>query len=290
MQKKELLNLHLTSFLRLIRWQNLLIIVFTQYLAKVFLVGPALYWKYHLLDYNQFLITTSTVLIAAAGYIINDYFDIKIDLINKPKEVVIGRVIKRRWAMIIHQTLNVLGVFIGFLVSIKVLIINLIAVTSLWFYAERFKRLAFLGNLVVAGLTGASLVVMAVYYPGSDLLINIYAVFAFGITLIREVIKDMEDIPGDKKYGCRTLPVIWGIPKTKRFVYLLILGFVLIVLSIGWRLNNERVMTVFLLLGIPIIWLTYKLYRADRKSHYSFLSRFCKIIMINFCIFEYESL
>lgn len=274
------MNTYIVSFLRLIRWQNLLIIVFTQYLAKVFLVGPAFYWKYHLLDRNQFLITLSTVLIAAAGYIINDYFDVKIDLINKPNEVIIGRVIKRRWAMITHQTLNVLGVLIGFIISIKVFIINLIAVTCLWFYAERFKRLAFVGNFMVAALTGASLVVMAVYYPGSDLLINIYAVFAFGITLIREVIKDMEDVPGDKKFGCRTLPIVWGIPKTKRFVYILIASFILIVLSIGWRLENERVMTIFLLLGIPVTWLVYKLYRADRKAHYSFLSQFCKLIMI----------
>lgn len=232
------------------------------------------------MDRNQFLITLSTVLIAAAGYIINDYFDVKIDLINKPNEVIIGRVIKRRWAMITHQTLNVLGVLIGFVISIKVFIINLIAVTCLWFYAERFKRLAFVGNFMVAALTGASLVVMAAYYPGSDLLINIYAVFAFGITLIREVIKDMEDVPGDKKFGCRTLPIVWGIPKTKRFVYILIASFILIVLSIGWRLENERVMTIFLLLGIPVTWLVYKLYRADRKAHYSFLSQFCKLIMI----------
>lgn len=271
---------YLIPFLRLIRWPNLLIIIFTQYLAKVFLVGPAYYWKNHLLDTNQFLITLSTVTIAAAGYIINDYFDVKIDLVNKPDSVIIGRLIKRRWAMIIHQTLNILGVLIGLLVSIKVFIVNLIAVTCLWFYAERFKRLAFVGNFLVAGLTGASLVVMAVYYPGSDLLINIYAVFAFGITLIREVIKDMEDVPGDKKYGCRTIPIIWGIPKTKRFVYFLILGFVLLVLFIGWRLQNERVMTIFLLLGIPVGWMVIKLYRADRKAHYNFLSQFCKVIMV----------
>lgn len=274
------MNRHLIPFFRLIRWPNLLIIVFTQYLAKIFLVGPAYYWKNHLLDTNQLLITLSTVTIAAAGYIINDYFDVKIDLVNKPNEVIIGRLIKRRWAIIIHQSLNVIGVLLGLLISVKVFIINLVAVTCLWFYAERFKRLAFIGNFVVASLTGASLVVMAVYYPGSDLLINIYAVFAFGITLIREVIKDMEDVPGDKKYGCRTLPIIWGIPKTKKFVYLLILGFVLLVLSIGWKLDNDRVMTIFLLLGIPVGWMVYKLYRADRKAHYSFLSRFCKAIMV----------
>lgn len=268
------------SFFRLIRWPNLLIIVFTQYLAKIFLVGPAYYWKNHLQDFNQFILTLSTVTIAAAGYIINDYFDVKIDLVNKPNEVIIGRKIKRRWAIIIHQTLNLVGVFLGLLLSYKVFIVNLIAVTCLWFYAERFKRMAFVGNFIVATLTGASLVVMAVYYPGNDLLINIYAVFAFGITLIREVIKDMEDIPGDKKYGCRTLPIVWGIPKTKRFVYLLIVSFVLIVLSIGWQLHNNRVMLIFLLLGIPVTWLVFKLYRADRKSHYSSLSLYCKIITI----------
>lgn len=269
-----------TALLRLVRWNNLLIIVFTQYLARIFLVGPRTEWRSHLLDRDQLLISLSTIAIAAAGYIINDYFDVKIDLVNKPQDVIIGRYIRRRWAIIIHQTLNVLGVLLGLIVSVKVFIVNIIAVTSLWFYAERFKRLAFVGNFLVATLTGASLLVMAVYYPGSDLLINIYAVFAFGITLIREIIKDMEDIPGDKKYGCRTLPIIWGVPKTKRLLYILVTSFILIVLSIGWELNNDRVMTIFLLLGIPVTYLVYRLYTADRTSHYSFLSRFCKYIMI----------
>lgn len=268
------------AFFQLIRWQNLLIIIFTQYLARVFLVGPKAEWKLYLLDTTQALISLSTVLVAASGYIINDYFDIKIDLINKPEKVIIGRQIKRRWAMLLHQFLNIAALLLVVKISYKILIINILAISSLWFYAERFKRKPFIGNLLVAALTGASLVVMAVYYPLNDLLINIYALFAFGITLIREIIKDLEDIEGDKKYGCETLPIVWGIQRTKQFLYILIFSFSLLVLGLGWQLNNQRVMVIFLLLGIPIGWLVVRLYQADRKSHFSFLSSFCKMIML----------
>lgn len=270
----------LFAFTRLIRWQNLLIIVFTQYLARIFMVGPKADWLHLLLDKNQALLCLSTVTIAASGYIINDYFDVKIDLINKPNEVIIGKTIKRRWAIFIHQALNLIGIIIGFYLSYKVLIVNVLAITLLWFYAERYKRMAFVGNFLVAGLTAASLVIMAIYYTGNDLLINIYAVFAFGISLIREIIKDMEDIEGDKKYGCKTLPIVWGIPKTKRLLYLFIALFVFVVLSIGWRLGNQRVMYIFLLLGLPFSYMIFKLYFADRKATFAFLSSFCKWIMV----------
>lgn len=249
-------------------------------MARIFLVGPKADWKSFIFDKNQFFISISTVCIAAAGYIINDYFDIKIDLVNKPNEVIIGKNIKRRWAMVAHQLFNVVGIVFGILVHYKVAIINIIAATLLWFYAERYKRLAFIGNFLVAGLTGSSLIIMAVYYPQNDLLINIYAIFAFGITLIREIIKDMEDIRGDAKFGCRTLPIIWGTRKTKKLLYLFIAIFVITVLFLGWQLHNIHVFTMFLLLGIPIIWLVFRIYQADRKSHYSFLSSFCKMIML----------
>lgn len=268
------------GFFRLIRYPNLIIIVLTQYMTRIFLIGPKENWLEFIKDPKLFLLSLSTVFIAAAGYIINDYFDVKIDLVNKPKEVIIGKLIKRRWAIILHQTLNFTGILIGFLLSLKIFLLNLFAVSFLWFYSERFKRQAFIGNILVAFLTALSLIVIAVYYQQNQSKVYFYALFAFSISLIREIIKDIEDIRGDLKHNCRTLPIIWGIRKTKMLLYLFILSFVIILFSIAYSLDNQPLIVIFLSLTLAISWMTYRLYRADRKRHFTQLSLACKVIMI----------
>jgi 4-hydroxybenzoate polyprenyltransferase len=270
----------INAFFRLIRSRNILIVVLSQYMVRIFLIGPKENWKEYLLDYKQFMLVLATISIASAGYIINDYFDVKIDLINKPNEVIIGKYIKRRWAIVIHQILNFLGVVLGFFLSLKIFLINLIAISTLWFYSERFKKKAFIGNFLVAFLTAFSLIILSVYYKKNELLVNIYALFAFSISLIREIIKDMEDIRGDARYGCRTLPIIWGIRRTKILLYAFIILFVIILISMAYILNNQYLILIFSLSIIPFSWFVYKLYWADKKRDFTFLSRVCKLIML----------
>ena len=121
---------------------------------------------------------------------------------------------------------------------------------------------------------------MAVYYPKSDLLINIYAVFAFGISLIREIVKDIEAMKGDKEFGSTTLPIRLGLKKTKWLLFIIMLSFALIVGSMGFALKNPKLQVAFLVMGLPYFYLAYKLYWADRKAHFSTLSQVCKYIMI----------
>ncbi|UBM59913.1 geranylgeranylglycerol-phosphate geranylgeranyltransferase [Marinilongibacter aquaticus] len=270
----------IAKFFSLIRWKNLCIVLFTQYAARLFLVGRGEHLWASLTDRAQLLISLSTILVAASGYIINDYFDIKIDQVNKPDEVIIGRYIPRRYAILAHQSLNITAAVISFTLGWKVFVINILAMTLLWFYASIFKKMPFVGNFLVAALTGASLVVMAVYYPENDLLINIYAVFAFGITLIREIIKDIEDIRGDKKYGSKTLPIIWGLRKTKLLLYIFMLGFVCTVIAMGLALGNTHLNMAFIFLSIPFGYIAVRLYFADRKSHFSALSSWTKAVII----------
>ena len=266
--------------MRLIRWPNLLIIAFTQYMARVFLIGPVSEWKWILGESSIFLITLSTVLIAAAGYVINDYFDVKIDLINKPERVIIGRYLKRRVAMTTHQVFNVLGCAIGLYVSKWVFLISVLSVTLLWIYASFFKKKPFIGNLIVSLLTSLSLIILAVYYPQNRELVGIYAFFAFGITLIREIIKDMEDVRGDASHGCRTLPIIWGIFRTKLFLYILISFFIPTLFMVAYWLKNSQLAWMFLALMGLIGWLVYRLVYADTKREFGALSSLCKIIML----------
>lgn len=268
------------GFLKLTRFPNLLIIALTQYLSTIFLVAhPENGFKY-LFDFKLFLLSASTLMIAAAGYIINDYYDIKIDYVNKPDKVVVGKLIKRRIVLASHIILNVVGIGIGFYLSLRVGALNFLAGFLLWIYSNKLKRMPLIGNLTIAFLTALSIAIIAVYYQKNESLLMAYAVFAFSINLVREIIKDMEDIRGDMRFGSKTLPIVWGLRKAKYFLFVLILIFVLILFALSSQLGNHTLNLFFIVLIVPIIYLIYLLYRADSQKRFHQLSTFCKLLML----------
>src|SRR5688572_24599579 len=167
------------SFLRLTRAWNLIIIVFAQYFTAYFLAKADI-----LHDVSLFLLSLSTVLIAAGGYVINDYYDVKIDYVNNPERVVVGRTIHRRFAILLHVALSVLGIFISLFVSWKLAFVNIFSVSVLWFYSNLLKRLPFIGNFTVALLTGSSIAIILFLYDTNTVLILVYALFSFFMTLV----------------------------------------------------------------------------------------------------------
>ncbi len=265
----------------LIRFPNLCIIAFTQYFTCIFLIGADQPFHTYLFDFRLFILSFSTILIAAAGYIINDYYDIKIDYLNKPDHVVIGSLLKRRIALVIHWGLNIIGVVLAGLVNIYLGIINLIAAFLLWFYSNHLKRIPFLGNFTVAFLTSLSLLITLVLYPKNEDLVIVYAVFAFFINLIREIIKDIEDWKGDKAFGCRTLPIVWGIRNTKYFLYILMIIFMVLLTWLTIILENKFLKVYFALLAIPAVFFVHKLVRSDSTKDFYYLSGFSKMIMLS---------
>ncbi len=268
------------GFLLLTRFPNLIIIGFSQYFAVLFLISYPEVGVASLLDFKLFLLYSSTIVIAAAGYIINDYYDIKIDYVNKPDRVVVGKLVKRRIVLFSHAALNTAGIVVGFYLSIYVGILNTVAAFLLWIYSNRLKRIPFIGNLVIAMLAGLSILIVAVYYRQNFNLVFIYALFAFSINLVREVIKDMEDIRGDMRFGSRTLPIIWGFRKTKMLLYALITLFVLLLLFLSASLDNNVLHAFFMLMVVPILWLIYLLYKADSQRRFHELSTLCKLLML----------
>jgi 4-hydroxybenzoate polyprenyltransferase len=269
-----------TGFLKLTRFPNLFIIGFTQYFCAIFLVAFPDNGFELLYDYRLFLLSCSTIMIAAAGYIINDYYDVKIDYINKPNRVVVGKLIKRRIVLASHVVLNVLGIGIGFYLNLYIGIINFFAGFLLWIYSNQLKRLPFIGNLVISLLTALSILVLAVYFQKNVSLIMNYAIFAFSINLIREIIKDMEDLRGDLRFGSKTLPIVWGLRKTKYLLYVLILVFVFILFYLSFQLGNQTLNIFLIILIVPIIYLIYLLYRADSQKRFHRLSMYCKLLML----------
>ncbi len=268
------------GFLKLTRFPNLLIIALSQYLTAIFLVEHPHNGFDKIKSPELFLLSISTLMIAAAGYIINDYYDIKIDYVNKPDKVVVGKLIKRRIVLASHIILNVLGIGIGFYLSLRVGTLNFISGFLLWIYSNQLKRMPLIGNLVIALLTGLSVFIIAVYYQKNVHLITTYAVYAFSINLVREIIKDLEDIRGDMRFGSKTLPIIWGFRKTKYFLYVLIGLFILVLFVLSSHLGNQTLNIFFIVLIFPIIYLIYLLYRADTQKRFHQLSTFCKLLML----------
>ena len=259
-------------------------------------------------EVSFWLLVTSTSLIAAAGYIINDYFDVKTDIINHPETVVIDKVIKRRTAMLMHLVFNGVGLILGAWLAyrcfaLRLVLFQLVAITLLWFYSTHFKKQLLTGNLVIAFLTSIIPFMPLAYEMLNGVHVNtaffdqepeklkllliitfLFAGFAFLTSLIREIIKDLEDFKGDVQTGCKTMPIAWGIITTKTVTFFLIiitlgvLGFSMIKL---WQWHQKTssfylVMTVF----VPLCILMWQVIRAKTPFQFKLASLLLKFVML----------
>jgi 4-hydroxybenzoate polyprenyltransferase len=265
---------------------------------------PDIVLKNTLTPFYFYLLCASSVLIAAAGYIINDYFDLNIDRVNKPNKLVVEKIIKRRWTILWHWILSGIGVVIGAYISWK--IHNPIIVLSdfgcallLWFYSTTFKRKLVIGNIIVSLLT--AWVIMVLYFCEfrNDIFLHpvyhqvlsrifkfavLYSGFAFIISLVREVVKDIEDMEGDAAYNCRTMPIVWGINVSKIFAATWLIVLIASLVIIQFYVLQYRwwwaVLYCALLIVLPLLFVLRNLYRATSVKDYHTLSNFIKIIMI----------
>lgn len=300
----------LLGFFRLVRTMNLLFIVLTQCLFQYCIIYPVMkgLHKAPVLGNPLFsCLVIASVCIAAGGYIINDYFDINIDRFNKPDKLVVDKVIKRRWAIFWHMALSLIGVVLSFYVGWRIhhnLLIgsaNSLAVVGLWLYSTSFKKKLITGNLIISLLTAWVVLVLYVCevlayvknYPDGDILhavarifkiAIIYAGFAFIISLVREIIKDVEDMPGDEKYGCRTMPIIWGIRTTKAIAgtWLIVLILAILILQFYVATFNWWLFIGYTLIFIiaPLAVTFRKLLLAKQPAEFRVLSHWLKGIML----------
>lgn len=263
------------SFLKLIRWNNLIILGVSLYLIWWFV------YNYDLTFFNPkivFLIL-STLCIAAGGYIINDYYDVKIDAVNKPERMVIDRKIHRMYAIYGHIVLNTMGIGFGFFAHWKIAVIAFLSAFLLWLYSNQLKRMAFIGNFSIAFLTFIAIYQVAIVFGKNPLIIE-YAIFAFLISIAREIIKDMEDYIGDEKFGCRTLPIVIGQKKTKQVVYFTTSLLIVLIITLMIMSPQFRYFYIFLTVVPLSIFMMVRLEKASKITQYKRLSDICKLIMV----------
>lgn len=292
----------------MVRYPNLIYIALTQFLLQYCVVAPVLHngGAAPSLSFPHFLmLCISTVLVAAGGYIINDYFDINIDLVNKPEKMVVEKIINRRWAMAWHTLLNMAGVSLGFLVAFQIGqfylgFIQVLCTLLLWFYSTSFKRQVLIGNVVISLLTALSVVVVGFYekqiyesfeaimsLEGRKLIkiIGIYALFAFVLSMVREIVKDMEDMIGDSKDGCRTIPIVWGLKKAKNFTMLLmvILQVLLATIAVVTGLKGWYAAVAYILLFVLLpftLFVQKPFIKAYLPEQFHKISTWIKVVML----------
>jgi 4-hydroxybenzoate polyprenyltransferase len=306
------------AFLKLIRWQNLIIVILTMVLMRYAVLEP-LIGKIGVVILNgsgekipmtlQFpwydflLLVAATVFITAGGYVINDYFDIKTDLINKGR-VIVGTKIPRRQAMMWHNIFNIAGVAAGFYISwragyIWLGALFLVVSGLLYFYSASYKRQFLIGNIIVAILT-AMVPLLVVFYEWPALYryyainaitlpeINFilywvggFALFAFMTTLTREIIKDIEDFEGDAAYGRNTIPVVIGVLSARIVSVSLIIITVTLLYLTWYFFINDIITLVYLSAAIvlPLIFVIYKMVISHDRKQFHSASSLMKIVM-----------
>lgn len=291
-----------------------MMIVLTQILLRYLVVQKILNQNQLELELGNALfglIVLSTVLIAAAGYIINDYFDVKTDTINHPDTVVVDRVIGRRWAIILHITFTIVGIILGMYASLKtgylrLAVFHIVAAILLWFYSTHLKKRLLIGNVVVSLLT-ASVAFMPLVFemgvmqktrPGfifensftmlyAFKITFIFALFAFMTSMAREIIKDIEDFKGDRETGGMTMPIVWGI-RTSKFnaFFMLIITALLLLFVVYNTIRAQRILFsinnlyVLFTLTVPLIILALYTLKANQSKQFKKASLFLKLIML----------
>ena len=295
------------AFIKMIRLPNLIFIVLTQVLFHVSVLDTILLpvgIRPAIDGWNFVLLSVSSVLIAAAGYIINDYFDINIDQINKPRANVVDKIVSRRWAMAWHFVLSGLGIILSGWLAWRtglwyILIGNFICVLLLFAYSVSLKRKLLVGNVVISLLTAWVILVISfseliIVTANNSALIEainkierigfLYASFAFISSLIREAIKDIEDLQGDEKYGCRTMPIVWGVNAAKVYiaVWLVVILALLVILQVyvarfewWWAMTYS----IVFIIG-PFVLIFLRLYKAKDQKDYHRLSNWTKLVML----------
>ena len=268
----------LLGLLRLFRLPNLLMIFLGQLLVI---------WKFStdnnfyllLNDAGIWLLLLATQASAAGGYILNDYHDVRIDQINKPGRVVVGRLVTRRKALFSYLLLTAFALIAGLMTGKREGFLVLLCCSLLWLYSARLKCVPLAGNLLVAILVAVSLFLPSLRFDADFRLLVPFCQFAFLSNLIREIVKDLEDMRGDSQHACRTFPIAFGLPASRRLINLagalLLLNFLLLIPE-----SSIPGLAFVLLCLIPFGMFFKLLQKADKKRDFTKLSWLLKWAML----------
>lgn len=280
-RKQKFLMLKSLSLFSIVRGYNVLVITIAQYLASIYILAPDKSLKDIIFDGNLFALVTSSALVIASGYIINAFYDAEKDLINRPKKTMLDRLVSQRTKISGYFVLNFTSVIIASYVSFKAVIFFSLYIFCIWFYSHKLKKIPFLGNFVSAVLAITPFFAVFIYYKNFDLVIFVHATFLFLIILMREMIKDLENIKGDLANNYRTIPIVYDEKMSKKLITILILltlvptYLLFSKFEVGYMYLYFYACFVLLLIFLILLW------KSTTKKHYLILHNILKFIILS---------
>jgi 4-hydroxybenzoate polyprenyltransferase len=285
-RKNKHLLLKIVSMFSVIRGYNIPIIALAQYLSAIFILAPEKRALSVLLDFNLFIIVIVSSLTIASGYIINNFYDSEKDLINRPNKSQLDRLVSQKTKLKVYFTVNFIVFLLSFFVSFRAVLFFSSYIFMIWFYSHKLKKMAIVGNMTAAFLAVLPFFAILLYYKNIYPQIFAHANFLFLLLIIREIIKDLENIKGDIANDYQTIPVMFGESTAKKIITLLT---VLTIIPIYFLVEIFEVgyMDIYFYMSLIIlIFFLQKLWKSNSKPDYLKLHNMLKFLVVSgvFCI------
>lgn len=285
-RKNKLLLLKIASLFSVVRGYNIPIIILAQYLSAIFILAPEKAALNVILDMNLFLIVIASSFTIASGYIINSFYDSKKDLINRPNKSMLDRLVSQKTKLYVYFSLNFLVVFIAFFVSWRAVIFFSAYIFLIWFYSHKVKKYPIIGNLMSAFMAVLPFFAILMYFKNFYSVIFAHATFLYLLLLVREMVKDLENLAGDLVNNYRTIPVILGEKVSKQFITLICIATVFPMYALIDIFEVGYMDIYFYFCMISLIFFLLYLWKADTKPQFTKLHNILKFLIVSgvFCI------
>ncbi|MCJ7759348.1 MAG: geranylgeranylglycerol-phosphate geranylgeranyltransferase [Gillisia sp.] len=278
--KNKRLLLKILSLFSVVRGYNILILVIAQYLTSAFILAPKLPLHKVLFDANLFFLILSSATVIASGYIINNFYDSEKDLINRPKKTMLDRFVSQRTKLSVYFILNFSAVFFASYASFRAVVFFSIYIFMIWLYSHRLKKILFLGNLVASILTMTPFFVVFVYYKNFETVIFIHATFLYLMIVMRELVKDLENLKGDLVLNYKTIPVVYGEQWSKFFLSVLTVIAIIPIMLLTTKFDTGLMDYYFYISLLLLIFFLLFLYFSSAKWQYLLLHNILKLIIV----------
>lgn len=278
--KNKRLLLKMLSLFSVVRGYNILILIVAQYLTSAFILAPDLPLRQVLFDDNLFFLILSSATVIASGYIINNFYDSEKDMINRPKKTLLDRFVSQRTKLSVYFILNFAAIFFASYVSFRAVVFFSIYIFVIWFYSHRLKRILFVGNLVASILAIVPFFVVFIYYKNFETVIFIHATFLYLMIVMRELVKDLENLKGDLILNYKTIPVVYGEKWSKFFLSILTIISMVPIMLLITRFDIGKMDYYFYFSILLLVFFVLFLYFSTAKWQYLLLHNILKFIIV----------
>ena len=285
-RKSKLLIMKIVSLFSVIRGYNIPIIILAQYLSAIFILAPEKKPLHVILDIYLLLIVIATALTIASGYIINSFYDSKKDLINRPNKSTLDRLVSQKTKLSVYFTLNFAVAFLAIFISWRAFLYFSVYIFLIWFYSHKVKKFVVIGNLMATLMAILPFFALLLYFKNFYEVIICHATFLFLLILIREMIKDLENIKGDLANDYKTIPILYGELTSKKIITLLTILTIIPVFLLIEKFEIGNMDLYFYSCLLVLILFLIKLWKSEFKEDYLMLHNLLKFLIVAgvFCI------